>query len=311
MSSAVPLTVHSGSRNGRTARLDGVDQPLHIEYAESLVGQGYFATTGIRLLAGRDFDRRDVVGAPPVAIVNQEFVRRYGTGATVLGKHLQFTQRDQPVDYEIVGVVSNSKYQTLGEEQRSALYFPLPQHPEGIDLAFVLMRVRGDPESLVKPVRQALGELDRAVSVDVEPMRSALAFALLPSQVGAAVLGSLGLLGLVLAAFGLFAIVSYTVSQRTGEIAIRSALGASRRGIVRLVVRDASVVVVIGVVLGLGIAALVTQPLTAYLVAGLSATDPLSFAATAVVFVAVSVLASWIPALRAMRVNPAMAMRLE
>jgi len=119
------------------------------------------------------------------------------------------------------------------------------------------------------------------------------------------------MLGLILATFGLYAIIAYNVSRRTGEIAIRSALGATRGRIVGLVIRDAAVLVTTGVVLGLGLAAFVTQPLAAWLVTGLSATDPLSFVGTAAVFVAVSVLASWIPARQATRVSPVIAMRLD
>jgi len=115
----------------------------------------------------------------------------------------------------------------------------------------------------------------------------------------------------VLAAFGLYAIVSYNVSRRIGEIAIRSALGASRGSILRLVIRDASLHVGLGLVLGLAVSALVTAPLTTFLAAGLSATDPLSFAGTAFVFLLVSVLASWLPARHATRVSPVVAMRLD
>lgn len=116
---------------------------------------------------------------------------------------------------------------------------------------------------------------------------------------------------LALAMFGLYAIVSYTVSRRVGEIAIRVALGATRERIVWLVMRDASMLVGLGVTLGLGVAALVTQPLATFLVTGLSTTDPLSFAATAVAFVLISMAASWLPARHAIRVSPAIAMRLE
>jgi ABC-type antimicrobial peptide transport system permease subunit len=134
---------------------------------------------------------------------------------------------------------------------------------------------------------------------------------LLPSRIGAVVLGGLGVLGLVLAAFGLYAIVSYNVSRRVSEIAIRSALGATRAGILRLVIRDSSLLVGAGVLLGLATAALVTAPLRTFLVDGLSARDPLSFAATGLVFLIVTVLASWLPARHATRVSPVIAMRLD
>jgi len=311
---AVPLTVHSGSSNGRSVRIDDRTESEHVEYALSHVGPRYFATLGIRLTQGREFGDADRRGAPRVAIINEEFVRRYFNGTSPVGHRLRFTGEGElapPVDVEIVGVVANSKHNTIGEEQRAALYYPLLQHPDGMGLAFVFARTRTDAGSLVAPVRQAIGALDRAVAVEAEPMRSTLAFAMLPSQIGAAVLGGLGMLGLVLATFGLYAIIAYNVSRRTGEIAIRSALGATRRRIVGLVIRDAAVLVTTGVMLGLGLAAFVTQALAAWLVTGLSATDPLSFVGTAAVFVAVSVLASWIPARQATRVSPVIAMRLD
>ena len=307
-SRVLPLSTHSGSSNGRSMQIDG--RPAeHVEYALGQVGPGYFGTMGIRLLQGREFSSSDVAAGPRVAIVNEEFVRHYIRGGNPVGRHVRFT--DDTTDIEIVGVVANSKHNSLGEEKRAALYHPVRQYTGGLGVAFIVARVRANPPTLVMPTRRAIGELDRSVAVEVTPMRSALAFALLPSQVGAVVLGTLGALGLVLAMFGLYAIVAYTVSRRVGEIAIRSALGATHRQVVGLVIRDSSVLVGIGVLLGLGIAVFVTRPLTTFLVAGLSATDPLSFAATAGAFVLVSTLASWLPAMRATRVSPALAMRLE
>src|ERR1035437_9719452 len=180
-----------------------------------------------------------------------------------------------------------------------------------MDVAFVLVRAQGDPSRLIVPAREAIGEIDRSVAAEVTSMRAALAFALFPSRIGAALLGGLGILGLILAAFGLYAIVSYNVRRRVGEIAIRVALGATRQRIVGLVIRDASVLVGIGVLAGLGIASLATRALGAFLVAGLSATDPVSFLGTGAVFVLVTVLASWFPARYATRLSPALAMRLE
>jgi predicted permease len=310
-SRVLPLTAYAGSTNGGDARIDGRPSPEHVEYALGQVGPGYFAAMGTRLLQGREFTRSDALGAPSVAIVNAEFVRRYFSGASPIGRRVVFPGEGNWRDIEIVGVVANGKHRTLGEDQRAAIYQPLRQYAGGVGAAFVIARSRADVSGLVSSVRAAVAELDRSVAVEVKPMRSALAFALLPSQMGAALLGTLGVLGLLLAMFGLYAIVSYTVSRRVIEIAIRSALGASRRQVAGLVVRDALVLVAIGLVAGLAISMLVTRPLATFLVAGLSATDPLSLAATVAAFVVVTVLASWIPARRAMRVSPSLAMRLE
>jgi hypothetical protein len=301
--------LYNGSSNGLFVRIDDRDAAEHVEFSRLLVGPGYFSTMGVRLLGGREFQHADAPGAPSMAIVNAEFSRRHFGGRSPVGSRLRFER--EGLTYEIVGMVSNGKHQTLGEDQRAALYLPLLQHAKGVDIAFVLARTRSEAAAFTAPVREALGELDQSVSVDVEPMQSALRFALMPSRIGAAVLGSLGALGLILAAFGLYALVSYSVSRRVGEIAIRTALGATRAGIVRLVIRDAAVLVGAGVVLGLAISAFVTAPLSTFLVAGLSTKDPVSFVGTSLVFVLVSVLASWLPARSATRVSPVGAMRLD
>ena len=308
-SNGVPLTIHGGSSSGRSVRIDDRAAAEHIEYSNLLVGPGYFSTLRIPVRGGREFQRGDTKGAPTVAIVNEEFARRLFAGRSPVGSRMRFEQGQ--LDLEIVGVVANGKHQTLGEDQRAALYLPITQHPEDLNVVFVLARTRADASGSVSVIRNALGSLDRSVSVQVEPMQSALQFAMLPSRIGAAVLGSLGLLGLILAAFGLYALVSYSVSRRVGEIAIRSALGASRAGILRLVVRDSAVLVGAGLVMGLGLSAVVTAPLATFLVTGLSATDPVSFIGTALVFLLVSVLASWLPARQATRVSPVIAMRLD
>ncbi len=306
---SVPLTVHTGSSNGLSARIDGSAETRHVEFSKEIVGPRYFSTMGIRLLAGREFTETDAPGAPSVAIVNETFARRYLSTKNPLGQRVQFAEDSS--DFRIVGVVANSKMRTLGEDERPAIYVPLRQSDKDLRLGFVIARTQTDPAAVTSLVRQALGALDKSVAVSVEPMASALQFALLPSQIGASVLGTLGMLGLLLAAFGLYALVSYNASRRVSEIAIRSALGASRGAILQLVMRDATLHVGIGLLLGLAVSALITSPLSAFLVAGLSTTDPLSFGGTAVVFMLVSLLASWLPARAAMRVSPVVAMRLD
>jgi predicted permease len=305
---SIPLTVSGASSSGREVRIDGADVQ-HVQYSRNYVGPGYFSTLNVRVSGGRQFNASDAPGAPLVAIINEEFVRKYYNGRNAVGSQMRFEGGN--VVYDIVGVVANGKHEMLGEQQRAALYLPLRQAPEELAIAFVVARTRGDPAVVVPAIRQALNALDRSVAVQVEPMRSALRFSLLPSQIGAAILGTLGFLGLVLAAFGLYALVSYNVSRRVSEIAIRTALGATRGGILRLVVRDAAVLVGGGVVFGLAVAAFVTAPLATFLADGLSSKDPLSFGATLVAFVVVAVLASWLPARQATKVSPVVAMRLD
>ena len=307
----LPLTANGGASSGGRVRFDGRPRPQHVQFARGEVGPGYFGVMGIRLRQGRDFADADATGSPRVVIVNDEFVRQYLPGEQVIGRQLRFEDHPDVGSVTIVGVVANSRHHSIGEEQRAAVYKPVRQLDSGLGVAFVIARAHGEPMAIAPAMRDALGALDRGVSVEVLPLTSALVFALMPSRIGAVVVGSLGMLGLVLAMFGLYAIIAYTVTRRTGEIAIRTALGATRRQVVRLVVRDASVLVGAGVALGLAIAAFVTRPLATFLVAGLGTTDPLSFAATAAAFALVAALAAWVPARRATRVSPALAMRLE
>jgi ABC-type antimicrobial peptide transport system permease subunit len=153
--------------------------------------------------------------------------------------------------------------------------------------------------------------MEPSAAVTVEPMTAALAFAFLPSRIGAALVGMLGLLGATLAMVGLYGVISYAVARRTFEIGIRVALGAPREAVLRLVLSDAGLLVGIGLLGGLGVAFVVTAPLAAFLVAELPARDPLSFAGSAVLLLSTSLLASWTPARRATRIAPALALRAE
>jgi putative ABC transport system permease protein len=313
----MPLTIRHGRTSGSSiwVESEGEKKAFQGYWAENLIGPGYFDTLGIPLRQGRDFSRNDDAGAAPVVIVNEAFVQRYFGARSPIGLRLMLPGPKVNLPYEVVGIAADSRHRTLGEEQMAAIYFSYPQRPSGGRVAHVMARTHAVLESsrvtLTGPIAKAIGDLDPGAGVEVQTMRQTLAFALLPSQVGAALLGSLGFIGVTLATAGLFAMLSYTVTRRTREIGIRMALGATSESVARLVARDAAIMVGVGLAMGLGIAALITQPLSMFLVAGLSASDPVSFAGTALLFVLVSAAATWVPVRRAMRVQPVVALREE
>ena len=304
----VPLTIAAGSRTGMDMNVDGRDGPVRVEYSSNQVGPDYFKTMGIRVVQGRDFTDADRRGTSTI-IINEEFARRYFAALNPIGRRVRDPQRKDN-GREVIGVVSNGKYRTLAEDQDAAVYAPFlrggPQRQ-----AHILIRANGAPDALIPAVRNAVLAVDGSAAVTVTPMRTALAFAMLPSRIGSMLLGLMGGLGTILAMVGLFGVVSFTVSRRTAEIAIRMTLGASRKTVLLLVLRDAGRLIAAGAVAGLVLAWLVTTPLSAFLVSGVSTADPWSFGGAIVLLMAASVAAIWRPALRAIGIEPWKALKSD
>ncbi len=269
------------------------------------VDGGYFAALRIPILRGRAFAHTDDEAAPRVAVVNETFVRRYVPKGDAVGATLRM---DSSV-VTIVGVTRDSKFATLSEEPEPFLYLPLAQQWRSANN--LLVHTTASPEAVSAALLPEMGALDGTLPPPrITTMRQATAVVLLPQRVAAAVTGALGLVGLLLAAVGLYGLLSFSTAQRTREIGVRLALGASRGGIVRMVLGEGMRLVGGGVAGGAVLAVAATQALRPFLF-GLDPLDPLTFAVIGVVLATVAVIASVIPAQRASRVDPAWSMREE
>jgi len=268
----------------------------------------YFRAMDIPLLKGRAFVAQDN-GGLRVAIVNAEFVRRYLGMREPIGATFLWTVDKTP--YRIVGVVRGTKNMTIGEDARPQLYEPLAQIKNDRPRIQFVTRSVTPPAAQLAAVRQALRRAEPAAGLEVETMFSAIGFAFLPSQVGAVLMGSTGVLGLLLAIVGLYGVLAYSVARRTREIGIRMAIGASPANVSGMVLREFARLLVTGIGIGLVTALFVTRPLSMFFVPGLSPSDPASFATVIVVLGLTGVVAVIGPLRRALRVDPLQCLRYE
>ena len=270
----------------------------------------YFRTMGIPQLAGRDFTAADNEGAPLVAVVSEGLVRRMYPGDNPLGKRLQVAiGRPGGMDVEIVGVVGDVKFASLDAETRPAVYLPHPQIPIG--LMTYVVRTQMDPLSLTNSVATAVRSIDPELPLaDVQTMDGVVNATLARARTVSVILTSFALIALILAGVGVYGVMAYSVSQRTQEIGVRMALGATVQSVFRLVLGQALKLVVVGVVAGLIVAAMLTRLLETLLFET-EPLDPMTFALTAVVLMIVATFASYVPARRGMRITPTEALRAE
>ncbi len=275
------------------------------------VGPDYFKTMGIRILAGREFTKSDTAGSAQVAVVNDAFAKRYLAGQTSLGTILAMPKsRTEQEMFQIVGVTATAKQATLGEEPTPVLFRPLSQEklpfPPGIHV-----RADGPAEAMAGAIRDVLRDLAPQAIVEAKTMGSIVANSTYPNNIGAALLGGLGVLGLVLASVGLYGVLAYAVTRRVREIGLRMALGASRAQVLRVVLGQSMMLVAIGVAIGLALAMIATRPLESFLYSRVSVTDPVTLGVVVLVLGVTGVAAAFLPARRALRVDPMTALRYE
>lgn len=284
----------SDPRNGKTTPVTAV-QP------------GYFSAAGMSLLQGRDFTDHDDAQSQMVAVVNQAAADQFWPGQDPLRKHLHFML--QTWDVEVVGLVNTVKYQTLGEPPQPIIYFPLKQH--FVPGVFLWAHTKIEPRDALASVRSAVQSLDPTLPLNrVRPVSEDLDQSLSAPRLGAELLGGFGLLALTLAAVGTYGVMAYSVSQRTQEIGIRMAMGAQRTDVLRLIIATGMAMVGVGIAVGLGLSTLFTQGMKSLLY-GIGFFDASSFLGTTAILIAVALVACLIPARRAAKVDPMVALRYE
>jgi predicted permease len=290
---------------GRPAPLPGETQSA----VYRIVRPRYFQTMGATLITGRDFTERDADAAPGVVIINEAFARRYFPGDDPLGKRISVSN-DRLNPHEIVGVIRDAKQSELTSAPNPETYLPHQQAagPRGMTL---VIRSASDPAALAQVVQREVWAIDKNLPVsEVRTMEEVVAESIGPQRFNMILLSLFAGVALLLAAVGIYGVMSYTVTQRMHEIGVRMALGASRSDILRLVVKQGMVLALIGVGLGLLGALAVTRLMTSLLF-NISPTDSLTFVVVSVVLTAVALIACYIPARRATNVDPMIVLRYE
>ena len=307
------ITPISGSSWNDYIRVDGFT-PKGADDALAYFNQatdGFFAAMGTPLLAGRDFDARDRLGAQSVAIVNEALARKFFKGTSPLGKDYRLVQHDSlSAPIQIVGVVKDAKYKELREETLPTAYLPLSQDSVQSPYANYVLRTAGAPSSLAPGVKALVAEVNRAIALELTPLSQQVDASLARERLLATLSGFFGALALLLATIGLYGTLSYSVARRRSEIGVRIALGAGRERVMRLVLGEVVRMVIVGIALGAVAAFFSTRVMTSFLF-GLSASDPATVVGSATILTVVGLAAGALPAWRAARVDPIAALREE
>ena len=271
----------------------------------NMVSQGYFETMHIPITKGRALDARDDASAQKVTVINQHFADHFWPGQDPIGRIVH----TGGADHTVIGVVPTGKYERLGEDPISYMYFSQRQHFEAG--RFIQVRTTGDPAAFMPTLRAEVAALDAEIPLaDVRTMEAHLGIALFPARLTGAVLGIFGLLGLGLAAIGIYGVMAYAVAQRTREIGIRMAIGAGRGDVMRLLMRQGLGLVATGLVIGIALAVGAAKLASSQLY-GSGGFDAVTFAAVPLVLICVAALAIWIPSRKASGLDPVDALRME
>jgi predicted permease len=308
----VPLTNYGGATGiiveGRPKPLPG---QLPIPNCR-IISDDYIRALGMKLVDGRLLDQRDATAAPPTALINQTLARNLWPGENPIGKRFKQGSDEEPSPWiTIVGIVGDTHQAGLDSPARPEMYLSYLQQDFGFEPEYIAVRTTGDPMLMADAVRQQVWAVDKEQPVaDAMPLEALVDDALAPRKIQATLLGGFAGLALLLAALGIYAVLSFAVTQRTREIGVRVALGAQRRDILQMVFSQGGRLFLLGAIIGLAAAFALSSTLE-HLLYGVSATDPFSFALVTLLLASVTMLACYFPARRAMRVDPMVALRYE
>jgi predicted permease len=301
-----------GTGSNTEVWLDGADRNGRTRVSFNWIGEGYLETLGIALLSGRDFTARDSFSSPNVAIVNQSFARRLRLVSNPVG--VRFRRQAEPSQpeavYEIVGLVRDTKYFDLREDFRPIVFLPTAQNEDPRRFTDVMIRSTALSSDAASSVSGAIAEISPAIGVEFRAFDSTIRDRLLRERLMATLSGFFGLLAALIAAVGLYGVMSYLVARRANEIGLRMALGAERGDILAMVLRQAGVLLSIGLALGL-LLALASAETTQSLLFGLQPRDLRSAGLACALLGAVTAAASFLPARRAAKLEPLAALREE
>ena len=282
---------------------------------EDYISPGYFDTMEIPVMAGRDFNRDDSATSPKVAIVNQTFVQKFLGGTThPIGERIRvWAPPGKPARYyQVVGLVKDSVYEDMHQPMVPVMYFARAQsdEPQLFSFSVLLVRSRGGFAGLLNSVKDEIVGVNPEINIQFKLLRTQVHDSLLQDELMATLCAFFGGLALLLAAVGLYGVISYTVAQRTNEIGIRMALGSQRAGVIRLILGEVAILVAVGLAVGLGLTLAGSKAATSMLY-GLKSRDPLTLALTVLILAAIGFGASYLPARRASRLDPMTALRYE
>jgi predicted permease len=304
------LPLGFGGNNSTSVGVEGYvpreNEEIVINY--STVGPKYFEAMSIPIRAGREYNDTDTLQSPRTLVINEAMARRYWPQGNALGGKIRLGQNLA----EVIGIVADSKYSSINERPLPQLFFPMSRSETSTLRVFA--KVSGDPAPMVAEIRNAIRSIDATLPVyDARTLNEHMQIAVFAQRMAADLLGAMGVLALLLAAIGLYGVMAYAVSQRTQELGIRLALGASPGSLLGMVVRQGMTLTTIGLAIGLALALGAFGSIGAVrtLLPGISPLDPITFIAVPIVLGLIALLASWIPGRRAGRVDPLVALRYE